>query len=456
MATYNQVSYGSKDQNTVTELQKMLNQNGANLTVDGIFGSQTQQAVKDYQKANNLTVDGIVGNQTWGTLTKASDSTQAPEETKAPTFEYKPYQPSNTVAKAETLLQQQLAQKPGGYQSTWQSQLNDTLQQILNREDFSYDINGDAMYQQYRDQFVNQGKLASMDAMGHAAALTGGYGNSFAQSAGQQAYQAYLQQLNEVVPELYGMALDQHNQETQDLYTQASLMAQQEDQDYGRYRDALNDYYTELDRLTNESRYQAEQDYSKWADDQSFNYQQYRDQIGDAQWQSEFDENKRRYDQQYAGSDSSQNGSFDTSDSAYDNGGIDNAGVGTTAIKLMQKKLGVTEDGQWGPESRTAAQKIYGISDPAELYKKLVGSSFAADGKSSNPNERATQAKGFTGSTYGEAAAYLKENGYSTSGLMTQSEWQRHKNSNSSAGGEHEARSYQEYLAAYIYGKTKA
>ena len=37
---------------------------------------------------------------------------------------------------------------------------------------------------------------------------------------------------------------------------------------------------------------------------------------------------------------------------------------------------------------------------------------------------------------------------------MTQSEWQRHKNKNNSAGGEHEANTYQEYLAAYIYGMT--
>lgn len=318
MATYNQVSYGAKDKNTVTELQKLLNQNGANLAVDGIFGSQTQQAVKDYQKANNLAVDGIVGNQTWGALTKAqgtsaSGTTQAtaPEETKAPAFEYEAYKPSDTVAQAEALLQQQLSQKPGEYQSIWQSQLNDTIQQILNRDKFSYDLNGDALYQQYKDQYVNQGRLAMMDTMGQAAAMTGGYGNSYAQSAGQQAYQGYLQQLNEVVPELYGMALDQYNQEGQDMYNQAALMAQQEDQDYGRYRDALNDYYTELDRLTDDSRYQAEQDYGKWADDRNFAYGQYsddrayayqteRDKVADEQWQKQYDESVRQYNQQYA------------------------------------------------------------------------------------------------------------------------------------------------------------
>ena len=320
MATYKQVSYGSQGSD-VTELQKLLNQNGYNLSTDGIYGAKTQAAVKDYQKKNNLAVDGIVGNNTWGALTKAQSGSQAastpatttPAQTQpsTPTFEYADYKPSDTVAQAEALLQQQLAQKPGEYQSTWEGQLNDMIQQILNRDKFSYDLNGDALYQQYRDQYVNQGKLASMDVMGQAAAMTGGYGNSYAQAAGQQAYQAYLQQLNDVVPELYGMALDQYNQEGQALYDQAALMAQMEDQDYGRYRDQLSDYYAELDRRTEEARYQSETDYGRWSDDRNFSYgqftddrnyqyQQDRDAIADQQWQKQFDEAQRQYEEQMA------------------------------------------------------------------------------------------------------------------------------------------------------------
>ena len=58
----------------------------------------------------------------------------------------------------------------------------------------------------------------------------------------------------------------------------------------------------------------------------------------------------------------------------------------------------------------------------------------------------------FSGSTYSEASAYLKANGKSAGGLMTNSEWTRHKNKNNSAGGEHEAASYEEYIKAYVYG----
>lgn len=53
----------------VINLQNMLNQQGYNLTVDGIFGAQTQAAVKQYQQARGLAVDGIVGANTWGALT---------------------------------------------------------------------------------------------------------------------------------------------------------------------------------------------------------------------------------------------------------------------------------------------------------------------------------------------------------------------------------------------------
>lgn len=280
------------------------------------------------------------------TKTSTSATTAASTQTEAPKFEYKAYTPSDTVAQAEALLQQQLANKPGEYQSTWEGKLNDTIAQILNRDKFSYDLNGDALYQQYKDQYTTQGKLAMMDAMGQAAAMTGGYGSSYAQTVGQQAYQGYLQQLNDVVPELYGMALDQYHQQGQDMYQQAALMAQQEDQDYGRYRDQLSDYYTELDRLTNDSRYQAEQDYSIWADDLSFLYGQYRDSVADKQWQEQFDEAKRQYDEQMALSTKKSSGSTSSKKKNPNTTKTDAPGATTSAVSdsIKNKASGFTNN----------------------------------------------------------------------------------------------------------------
>ena len=66
--------------------------------------------------------------------------------------------------------------------SAYSGQMQELLDRIMNREDFSYDLNGDALYQRYKDRYTQQGKLAMEDTMGKAAALTGGYGNSYAQT----------------------------------------------------------------------------------------------------------------------------------------------------------------------------------------------------------------------------------------------------------------------------------
>lgn len=52
----------------IKALQTLLNLNGAKIDVDGIFGSATEKAVKDFQTKNNLAVDGIVGKATWSKL----------------------------------------------------------------------------------------------------------------------------------------------------------------------------------------------------------------------------------------------------------------------------------------------------------------------------------------------------------------------------------------------------
>lgn len=116
-----------------------------------------------------------------------------------------------------------------------QEQADELLDSILNRKDFSYDFNADAIYQQYKDKYIQQGKLAMADAMGQAAALTGGYGNSYAAAVGNQAYQAHLNNLNDIIPDLYEMAYNRYNQEEQDLYNQYGLLMQ----DYEKY---MNDW----------------------------------------------------------------------------------------------------------------------------------------------------------------------------------------------------------------------
>ena len=143
---------------------------------------------------------------------------------------------ADTVKKEEDILQ-----KPT-FESQWQDSLNEAMDKILNREKFSYDLNGDALYQQYKNQYMTQGKQAMMDTMGVASSMTGGYGNSYAQTAGQQTYQGYLSGLNDKIPELYQMARDAYDSDTNELYKQYALYSDRDDVDYGRYRDEVGDY----------------------------------------------------------------------------------------------------------------------------------------------------------------------------------------------------------------------
>jgi peptidoglycan hydrolase-like protein with peptidoglycan-binding domain len=52
----------------VRRLQEALRQRGLISVVDGVFGPQTEAAVRQFQAANSLTVDGVVGSATWAKL----------------------------------------------------------------------------------------------------------------------------------------------------------------------------------------------------------------------------------------------------------------------------------------------------------------------------------------------------------------------------------------------------
>ena len=128
------------------------------------------------------------------------------------------------------------------YAGTFEGQLNDLYDRIANREPFSYDVNADPLYDLYKDKYIQGGKLAMKDTMGQAAALTGGYGNTYGQQVGQQAYDAYLQNLSAVIPELYGMAYDKWRDEGDDLKDLYGMVGARRDTDYGQWRDLMNDY----------------------------------------------------------------------------------------------------------------------------------------------------------------------------------------------------------------------
>lgn len=182
------------------------------------------------------------------------------------------YTPGSSVTQAQEQLKAYQDKKPEAYTNRWKDQMDSILNDILNRKDFSYDVKADPLFQQYRDQYVRNGQLAMRDTMGQAAQLTGGYGNSYAQQAGQQAYNGYMQGLTDKIPELYSLAMEAYNNRQNQMLNRYNLMGTQEDREYSRYQDGMNAYNAELERLQN-----------LFNTERSYDYGQYRDTVSDAQ-----------------------------------------------------------------------------------------------------------------------------------------------------------------------------
>lgn len=192
-------------------------------------------------------------------------------------YQYKDYEESDGVKKYREQLEQMQQQRVGEYQSQWQQTQKQAADALLNRKKFQYNMSADPLYQQYKEQYQRQGKLAMQDTMGQAAALNGGYGSSYAQMAGQQAYNSQLQQLHDKVPQLYQLALEKYQMEGQEAMDRFDLASQMEGQDYGRYKDKLSNWQTERDYAA--GRYDAERnmDYNMWADRDEREYSRYQD-----------------------------------------------------------------------------------------------------------------------------------------------------------------------------------
>lgn len=99
--------------------------------------------------------------------------------------------------------------------------------QLQNRQPFSYDPEKDPTYQQYKAQYERGAQKSMQDTMGQVMARTGGLASSFAQTAGQQSYNAAMAQLADKVPELrqlaYQMYMDEGNRLRSDLQMYDSL-----------------------------------------------------------------------------------------------------------------------------------------------------------------------------------------------------------------------------------------
>lgn len=261
---------GSASQNT--KLLRML-QGGAQPT--------NSTAAKAQELANAAPSNNVTAG-----VTTASGSASGGTEAKPV------YQRSDRVNEYYEKTRKLERNKPDEFESKYEGQISDILNNILNRPKFSYtaeDMTNDDLYKMYRDQYMRQGNLAMRDTMGNAAALTGGYGNTYASAAGQQAYDNYVSMLNDKALDFYDRAYQRYNDEGQNLYNQMNVVTGLDNTDYQRYRDTVSDYYNDLNYYN--GRYNQEYGYD---------YGQYQDRVAADQWAQEFAFQKQQAAQEQA------------------------------------------------------------------------------------------------------------------------------------------------------------
>lgn len=135
------------------------------------------------------------------------------------------------------------------YQSANQKELDSLAGQIASRPDFKFKVDHEALYDYYKGEYDRQGRETKLDTEAKGAALTGGYGNSYARQAGQQAYEEQVEGLQEdVAPDLWQMALDKYTREGKALVDRYSALQKQEKEDYEAWEEEHADEIETLQR----------------------------------------------------------------------------------------------------------------------------------------------------------------------------------------------------------------
>ena len=161
------------------------------------------------------------------------------------------------------------------YTNRYDETYNKLLGEVINRPEFSYDSDTDPLMSAYTKQYTREGKRATEDALGAAAAATGGLPSSYAVSAAGQAGNYYASQLADKMPELYQLAYNKYVTDHSMKLSDLGAVQSAEQADYSKFLDQMNQYNTDRNFLYNQYLAQLDQ----YNADRSFGYSQYLDEV---------------------------------------------------------------------------------------------------------------------------------------------------------------------------------
>lgn len=208
-------------------------------TQSGESKNASQNAKDKLVALDKFDVDNIISQETWDAINT-------------------PFNASTAYQDAMNLTNQLREQLTSG-RTSFTDQIKDLLDQIQNRDKFSYDMSNDTLFQQSLASAMASGKTAMQDTMGQASALTGGYGSTYATSAANQQYNSFIQDAYNNLPEYYELALQAYEMEGNEMYNQLSALSTEDAKEYDRMYNAYNANFQNAQTM-----YQNE--YTAWQD----------------------------------------------------------------------------------------------------------------------------------------------------------------------------------------------
>ena len=333
--------------------QATINKMNSSFSASSEVTQAKQEALDQLNKLKDISsVTDIVDQSTWDIINT-------------------PFQASEAYQEAMKYTNQLLEQLSSG-RTSYTDDIENLMDEIRNRDPFSYDVDSDVLFQQYLSSAMVSGKTAMQDSIGMASALTGGYGSTYATTAGNQMYNAYIQDAYSNLPEYYQMALNAYQAEGEEMYNQLEMLNTADineyqrtydswsanfanaqtmyENEYGAWQDSINNAYSSANLQIQEhgqlydqayNTYSAlqgyadsvySQEYQRWADEvtNAFNYAQLSNSD---YWNTQnFNESKRQFDANMAlkqaaqassgsgsGSDSNKTKSYTLTDTEINN-----------------------------------------------------------------------------------------------------------------------------------------
>ena len=224
-----------------------------------------------------------------------TEEIKAPETSKLTQIENEEtsYVPSTEVNASKEELSKIESEKPGEYVSKYDALISQLYDSYLNAPKKDYSLKSDPLYYQYKDVYLNNAQKASQEALAASLEATKGNASSFAQIAANQAFSENLKGLTDKIPDFYETAENRKSEEVKNLLSKIEAASSLEKAEYDRWRETLDDYYTDLNYYYTKYNNLSKADYEKYTDNIELwlkDRQYYYDKLLDAQNQKNKEE----------------------------------------------------------------------------------------------------------------------------------------------------------------------